>query len=158
MTKDQVLKELKSFGSEGTKKMLIKHGAKEPFFGVKVADMKKIGKRIKGDQELAMDLFDTGNGDAMYLAGLVADGSLMTKTQLRKWAKNANWYMISEYSVAWVASESKHGWDLALEWIESKKEHIASSGWATVGSLMATREDEDLEIYQQQLSYVQEYC
>lgn len=147
MTKNQVLRELKAFGNEGTKKIYIKHGAKEPFFGVKVADLKKIVKKIKGDQHLALELYETGNGDAMYLAGLVADGNKMTKAQLKKWARDANWYMLSEYTVAWVASENgKHGWDLALEWIDSKKEHIASSGWAALGSIVATRDDIDLDL------------
>ena len=43
----------------------------------------------------------------MYLAGIVADGSKMTKTQLKKWAKNATWYLISEYSVPGVAQGSQ---------------------------------------------------
>jgi 3-methyladenine DNA glycosylase AlkD len=47
-------------------------------FGVKVGDLKPIVKQIKGDQELAMQLYATGNSDAMYLAGLVADGRKMT--------------------------------------------------------------------------------
>lgn len=45
-------------------------------FGVSVADMKVIAKRIKGEQDLACELYQTGNSDAMYLAGMVADGSL----------------------------------------------------------------------------------
>ncbi len=146
MTKAQVLKELKGYGSDSTKKIFLKHGAKEPFFGVKVVDLKKIGKKIKGEQELALELFETGNGDAMYLAGLIADGGLMNKSVLKKWAKNANWYMISEYTVAWVSSENDNGWELALEWIDSKHENIATSGWATLAAIIATRDDEALDI------------
>lgn len=146
MTRNQVLKELKAFGSELTKKQFLKHGAQEPIFGVKVADLKKVAKKIKGDQALALELYESGNGDAMYLAGLVADGGEMTKASLRKWVRDANWRMISEYTVPWVASESKHGWDLALEWIDSGREHIASSGWATMGSIMATRPDDELDL------------
>ena len=51
-------------------------------FGVSVADLKTIAKQIKGDQALALELYDTGNYDAMYLAGLVADGSQMSKRSL----------------------------------------------------------------------------
>ncbi|MDH3493381.1 MAG: DNA alkylation repair protein [Acidobacteriota bacterium] len=146
MTRNQVLKELKAFGSEATKRQLMKRGAREPIFGVKVADMKTIAKKIKGDQALALDLYESGNGDAMYLAGLVADGGKMTKTVLRKWARDANWHMIAEYTVPWVAAESKHGWDLALEWIDSGRAHVASAGWATIGSLVATRPDGEMDL------------
>src|SRR5947209_7953223 len=53
----------------------MKHGAREPFFGVKIEDLKKIQKRIKKDYQLALDLYATGISDAMYLAGLIAVGS-----------------------------------------------------------------------------------
>lgn len=142
----QVLDELEKFGNESTKTIYAKHGAREPYFGVKVADLKKVVKKIKGDQEVALKLYETGNHDAMYLAGLVADGAVMTKAQLNKWAKLAYWSTLSEYTVAWVTSENQKGWDIALEWIDSKKENIASSGWATMGSIVAMRDDKDLDI------------
>ena len=47
MTADEILKELESFGDPQTKKTLLRHGAKEPFFGVKVADLKTILKKTK---------------------------------------------------------------------------------------------------------------
>lgn len=145
-TVDQVMKELKKKGSEQTRKIFAKHGAPENMFGVKVADLKIIAKKIKGNQELALELFDTGNGDAMYLAGMVADGTAMTRKQLETWAKKSNWQMVSEYTVAWVASESKHNRELALKWIDAKKEHVASSGWTTYGGIVAITPDEDLDL------------
>jgi hypothetical protein len=48
--------------------------------------------------------------------------------------------------VAWVAAESRHGWELALEWIESKKEHLAITGWATLSSLVAIKDDDELDM------------
>lgn len=45
MTKEEVFKEFQLFRNEGTKKVLVKHGAREPFFGVKVQDLKKIISR-----------------------------------------------------------------------------------------------------------------
>jgi 3-methyladenine DNA glycosylase AlkD len=98
-TVDDVMRELERLGSEQTRKTFARHGAPlENMYGVKVGDMKTIMKKIKGNQSLAMELYDTGNADAMYLAGLVADGSQMSKKNLETWAKNASWQMISEYT------------------------------------------------------------
>ena len=47
MTTKEILDELKLYGSDSIKKVFFKHGAKEPFYGVKVADLKKIQKKIK---------------------------------------------------------------------------------------------------------------
>lgn len=146
MTKAEVMKELQSLGSKEVKERWSKHGAREPFFGVKVEDLKKIMKKIKNDQALALELYETGNSDAMYLAGLIADGTKMTKQQLQAWADQAPWYMISEYTVPWLASENPHGHELALQWIDAKKEQVAASGWSTLAGLLAIKPDTEIDI------------
>ena len=117
---------LEKLGTEQTKKTFLRHRAKEPFFGVKVGDMKPIQNKIKKDYLLSLALFATVNVDAQYMAGLIAIEIKMNKKDLDSWVNNAGWQMISEYTVAWIAAESKHGWELALEWIESKNEQLAS--------------------------------
>ncbi len=144
-TVKQVMAELKTKGNEQTLAIVRRLGAPSNTFGVKAADLKVIAKSIKGNQELAYKLYETGNGDAMYLAGLVADGSQMSKKQLQSWVKAADWIWLSEYTVAWVAAESPHARDLALKWMDSKKESIATSGWNTYAGIVANRPDEDLD-------------
>ncbi|MBS1684842.1 MAG: DNA alkylation repair protein [Bacteroidetes bacterium] len=145
-TSGEILKQLKALGSPSTKKVLTAHGAPEPFYGVKVGDMKPIQKKIKKDYKLSLELFDSGISDAMYLAGLIADEDKMTKKDLRHWAEKATWSMITEYAVSWVAAESRYGMELALEWIESPKENIACAGWCTLGHIAALKVDKDLDL------------
>ncbi|MBM9576448.1 DNA alkylation repair protein [Leptospira sp. 201903070] len=139
------MKELESMGSEGVKKIFINHGAKEPLFGVKVGDLKKLQKKIKKNHSLSLELYKTGNADAMYLAGLIADETVIQKKDLQFWVKNSSSPMLSECTVAWIAAESKYGWELAKEWIESPKESIASSGWSTLTSLLSITPDEQID-------------
>lgn len=146
MTRQEVLSELEEYGDANTKNTLIKHGAKEPFFGVKVADLKKILKKTKKNHELSLELYDTGNSDAMYLAGLMADEKQITKEQLNDWADKAYWYYLSEFAVPWVAAETNFGFELGLEWIKSSEERIACAGWATLANYAAVNEDKHLDI------------
>jgi 3-methyladenine DNA glycosylase AlkD len=146
MTAEEIVAQLKPLGTDGYKNILLKHGVQEPIFGVKIEELKKIQKRVKKDYQLALDLYDTGIYDAMYLAGLIADDPKMTKKDLRHWLEQANCAMLCGYTVAWVAAESKHGWELALEWIESPKESVASCGWATLSSLVAITDDSKLHL------------
>jgi 3-methyladenine DNA glycosylase AlkD len=148
MTAQEIVSELKKLGNASYKKTMLNHGAREPVFGVKIEEMKKIQKRIKKDYQLALDLYDTGIYDAMYLAGLIADDEKMTKKDLQRWLKKANSPAISEYTVPWVASGSPFGYDLALEWIDSKDERTAAAGWATLTSWIATKNDADLDLGQ----------
>src|SRR5436190_16079789 len=120
MTAQTILQEIKPLGRDSYKNVLLKHGVPEPCFGVKIEELKKIQKSVKKDYRLALALYDTGVYDAMYLAGLIADDDQMTREDLRRWVEKANCPTLSEYTVAWVAAEGPHGWELALEWIESK--------------------------------------
>jgi 3-methyladenine DNA glycosylase AlkD len=146
MTAKQILAELKPLGSDSYKKVMLNHGIKEPFFGVKISELQKIRKRIKKDYQLALDLYDTGNYDAMYLAGLIADDAQMTKKDLQRWIANATHAPLTGSTIPWVAAGSPHGWELALEWIHSKKALTAAAGWATLGSLVSIKDDSELDL------------
>lgn len=145
MTLQEVMQELESYKNETTKKTLIKHGAREPFWGVKIGDLKKILKKTKKDHQLAMELYETGNSDAMYLAGLMADPVKMSKEEIQEWVNKAYWYLLSEYTVAGVASESPFGLELAREWIDSDDEMTAAAGWATYCGLIALKDNSELD-------------
>jgi len=147
-TAASILADLKSKGKESTRKIYARHGM-DPAraYGVSVADLKLVAKTIKKQQALALDLYAKGLVDSMYLAGMVANGAQMTRDQLNAWAEGAaGMQMISEYTVPWVAVESPHGRELALQWIQSPKEHVACAGWCTLSGLVATQPDSALDL------------
>jgi 3-methyladenine DNA glycosylase AlkD len=146
MTLDELMTSLAELGSEQTKKTLIRHGAQEPFYGVKVGDMKKLVKVVKKDRELALALYASGNTDAMYLAGLSIDPKSMTKQELEDWAKHAYWYMLAEYTVPGVAAESRSGLELAREWLRAEDEMLATCGWSTYANYISITPDEELDL------------
>ena len=127
------------------KTILLKHGITEPLLGVKIGDMKPIQKKIKKDYKLSMELYNSGVYDAMYLAGLIADEDKMSKKEITDWAKRSNNSGVSEYTVSWVAAESKYGWELELNGLISN-ELIASSGWSTLAGWLSLKPDSDLDI------------
>ncbi|MFC4799966.1 DNA alkylation repair protein [Neobacillus sp. GCM10023253] len=146
MKLEEIMQTLEELGSEQTKKTFINHGARGPLFGVKVGDLKKLVKHVKKDQELALALYETGNSDAMYLAGLSINPKLMTKETLQRWVQKADWYMLAEYTVAGVAAESQFALELAREWMKSDKEMIAVAGWSTYSNYLSITPDEMLDL------------
>jgi 3-methyladenine DNA glycosylase AlkD len=146
MTVKEIMTRLESLGSPQIKSIHLKHGIKEPLFGVKVSDLKPIQKLIKKDYQLAKDLYATGNADAMYLAGLIADDEKMTKKDLQTWVKQADSENICGYTVPWVTAEGLHGYELAMEWIDAKEAHIAAAGWSTLSNIVALKPDSELDL------------
>ncbi len=146
MTANEILAEIKPLGSDSYKRVIFNHGVKEPCFGVKISDLQKIVKRIKRDYQLALDLYDTGVYDAMYLAGLIADDARMTKEDLQHWVAKAYCQGLCAATVPWVTAGSAHGWALGLEWIEAETPLTAVAGWATLGSLVSIKDDTQLDL------------
>jgi 3-methyladenine DNA glycosylase AlkD len=147
-TLKSVMDELKKKGKENTRAIYQRHGTPAGrSFGVSAADMKLIAKSIKGDQALAMQLYATGMMEAMYVAGMVAKGSAMTKAELQAWAEGADGMpMIAEHTVPWVTVENEAARALAIKWIASKNETLASTGWCTYSGLLAITPDDALDL------------
>jgi hypothetical protein len=147
MNSQLILRELKPLGKESYKRVLMQnHGVKEPCFGVPISELKKFQKRIKCNYQLALDLYNSGNYDAMYLAGMIADAARMTQRDLQRWADGAYAAALPGTTVASVAAGSPHGWKLALKWIDSPKPLVASAGWATISAILSITPDADLPI------------
>jgi 3-methyladenine DNA glycosylase AlkD len=139
---DEIMAELKSLGTEQTRKTLMRHGAPEPIWGVKIGDMQPIRKRVGPNREVALALFATGVSDAQYLAGLIADETRMTKKDLQTWVEKSRWEMIGDSIVPQLTAETPHARELGLKWIRSKKPQIVSAGWSTLASLVSITGDE----------------
>lgn len=145
ITVGEIMSRLEEMGTEQTRRTFLRHGARN-LFGVKVGDLKTLVKDVKKDQELARALYDTGNSDAMYLAGLTVNPVSVTKEMLQDWVKKADWYMIAEYTVAWIAAESPYALELAREWIASPDEMTATSGWSTYANYLSITPDDRLDL------------
>jgi 3-methyladenine DNA glycosylase AlkD len=146
MTAKEIVRQLRALGREPYRKILRNHGINEPVLGVKIEELKKIKKRVGKDWPLASELYETGIYDAQYLAGLIADETMATPKDLRGWLKTANSAAACGFVVAAVAADSPHGWTLGREWIDSKDERTAQSGWITLTGVMGVRDDSELDL------------
>jgi 3-methyladenine DNA glycosylase AlkD len=140
---ETVMQELEALGKERTKKMYISNGAHEPLFGVATGAMKPIAKKIKINQRLAEELYATGNYDAMYFAGIIADPKAMSESDFDRWLDGAYFYMLSDYVVAVTLSESDIAQDVADKWIASGDELRMSAGWSCYCWLLGNRLDNE---------------
>lgn len=145
MELNEIMNELKSLGTERTKKSYISNGAKEPVFGVSISAMKPIFKKTKFNQSLAEELYSTGNYDAMYLAGMIAESNKMTEEDFDRWIEGAYFYMISDFIVAVTLAETDIAFTVADKWINSGKELTMSAGWSCYEWLLGSRKDSEFD-------------
>ncbi len=140
---ETVMQELEALGKERTKKIYISNGAHDPLFGVATGAMKPIAKKIKTNQSLAEKLYATGNYDAMYFAGIIADPKAMNESDFDRWMDGAYFYMLSDFVVAVTLSESDISQAVADKWISSGSELRMSAGWSCYCWLLGNRKDSE---------------
>lgn len=141
-TCEAVLQELEALGAARTKKVYVGNGAQEPLFGVATGAMKPMAKKIKQDQALADELYETGNYDAMYFAGIIADPEAMTEEDFDRWLEGAYFFMLSDYVVAVTLAEAPIAEQVADRWIKSGEELAMSAGWSCYCWMLGNRPDE----------------
>lgn len=143
MNFETIMQELEALGKERTKKIYLSNGAEEPLFGVATGAMKPTAKKIKTNQPLAEELYATGNYDAMYFAGVIAEPNAMTESDYNRWMDEAYFYMLSDYVVAVTLSESDIAQDVADKWILNDNELKMSAGWSCYCWLLGNRKDNE---------------
>lgn len=145
MNFESVMQELEALGKERLKKMYMSNGAREPLFGVATGEMKPMSKIIKINQPLAEQLYATGNYDAMYFAGVIADPKAMTEADYDRWMDAAYFYMLSDFVVAVTLAESDIAQEVADKWIASGEELWMSGGWSCYCWLLGNRPDREFD-------------
>jgi len=125
----EVMQALEALGSEQTKRTFLRHGAAEPLFGVKFADLGKLQKRIKADHGLAKALWQTGNHDARLLACMVADAGKATGKELMAWAGEVKDCGTAEGLAAFAARTTSAA-KLREAWLADPK--LQRAGWSLV--------------------------
>jgi 3-methyladenine DNA glycosylase AlkD len=143
---ETVMQELEALGKERTKNTYVRNGAHEPLFGVATGAMKPIARKIKKNQPLAEALYASGNYDAMYFAGIIADPQVMTEEDFERWMDGAYFYMLSDYVVAVTLSEADIAQKVADKWIASGDELRMSGGWSCYCWLLGNRKDGEFDM------------
>lgn len=104
---DTIMIELEQLGDEKTKQKYIKDGADTELFGVKVGDLKKLVKahKLNKNNQLAIELIETKNYDAMYLGFLIMEPRGIDVENFIRWIDYSEYYRIRIHSLAYGMAE-----------------------------------------------------
>jgi 3-methyladenine DNA glycosylase AlkD len=133
MTFKDLMQELKSLGSEQTRKTYKRHGIQGDLYGVSYASLGALKKKIKIDHELAIQLWKSGNHDARALATMIADPAKGVPL-LDQWVGDLNSYPIVD-AVATFASQTSVEPKKIEKWMKSKDEWTGNFGWSIFARL-----------------------
>ncbi len=134
MTVKEVLAQLKSRGDDARRKHNIKAGAPDNQFGVKLGDIRAIGKKIKSDHELARKLWDTGNVEAQLMATLILKPQSLSASDIDKMTRTTTCTQVAEWLNSYVVAIHPEKDALREKWMKDKDRWAARAGWHLTAS------------------------
>ncbi|MFO0876256.1 MAG: DNA alkylation repair protein [Gemmataceae bacterium] len=129
MTLDAVLKQLESLGNAKVRAQNAKHGAGDNQFGVSLGEIRTVAKKIRANQALALDLWETGNVDAQFLAALMIDPKKLSVEQMQHLVRSIAFVRVADWLNSYVVSKHPAKETLRTEWMQSDDRWAARSGW-----------------------------
>jgi 3-methyladenine DNA glycosylase AlkD len=145
MTLKEALKKLESLGSEQMRSQNKKRGAGDNQYGVKMGDIRKVANAIKTDHALALELWETGNIDARFLAILIMKPKELSAAELEKMVKSETFTHIADWLYSYVIKNFPDKEKLREKWMKTKDKMSARAGWSLTAGRVA-REPEGIDI------------
>ena len=129
MTKSEILAMLRDLGNEKRKQMYIKNGASENTYGVLLGELRKLAGQLGTKHELALELWQSGNTDAQWLACMLFDAKQLTIDEARSMVSELTYSDIIDKFVGEIVSQNSYTDILAEEWSASDKDNLGRAGW-----------------------------
>jgi 3-methyladenine DNA glycosylase AlkD len=143
-TVEQTLELLASYGHPRVREMNARHGAPDNQFGVKMGDIRTIAKSIKVNHELGLQLWGTGNVEAMFLATLIVKPKLLSEAEVERMAASVKFVdlrfglsQMADWLMSYVIKQHPAKETLRRRWMESDHPMLARAGWSLTAERIA---------------------
>lgn len=145
MTVTDILKKLEALGNEKVRAINKKQGARDDQFGVKMGDIRALAKSIKTNHQLALELWETSNIEARFLAVLILDLKKLTADEVDGLVRSEPFPHLADWLSSYVVKEHPDKEQLRVKWMQSDHPMAARAGWSlTAGRIARSPEELDL--------------
>jgi 3-methyladenine DNA glycosylase AlkD len=108
--------------------------AKNPI-GLTTPQLRAIARNTGRDQQLAEALWETGIHDAMILASLVSEPSVITRAVMERWVRDFASWGVCDACCCNVFDRSPHAWAQIRKWVRRRGEFARRAGFATIAAI-----------------------
>ncbi|QWF83940.1 DNA alkylation repair protein [Amycolatopsis sp. CA-230715] len=109
--------------------------------GVNLGKLRAVAKRLKTQQDLARELWATGDTAARLLATLICRPKAFERDELDAMVRDARAPKVHDWLVNYVVKKSPHVEELRVAWSADPEPVVASAGWALTTERVAKKPD-----------------
>jgi 3-methyladenine DNA glycosylase AlkD len=104
-------------------------------YGVSMANLQKLAKRLGRDHALAAALWTTGRYEARMLAALVEEPALVTPAQMDGWCRDFDNWGICDTACICLFDRTPHGFGRVKAWAPRRAEFVKRAAFALQAGL-----------------------
>lgn len=134
----ELMAELAELDDPKIRAVNLKHGDDH---GVNLTKLRAVAKRLKTQQELAGELWETGDSAARLLAILICRPKAFEKDDLDARLRAARTPKVQDWLVNYVVKKNPHCEDLRTVWFAEPDPVVASAGWELTAARIAKSSD-----------------
>lgn len=129
---------LKRHSTKRTREGMARYGIPaDNAFGVSVAHIRVLGKRLGRNQKLAAALWETGVYEARMLTAFVGEPARLTAAQMDRWCREFDSWAICDTLCFHLFDRTPHAWVKVSQWSEKPQEFVKRAAFALLASLAA---------------------
>jgi 3-methyladenine DNA glycosylase AlkD len=127
---------LKGHSSKSTRDGMARYGIpSDNAFGVTMANMKVLAKRLGRNHELAAALWETGWYEARMLTSFVDEPARVTPAQMDRWCRDFDNWGICDTLCFHLFDKTPHAWSRIDKWHDARGEFVKRAAFALLASV-----------------------
>jgi 3-methyladenine DNA glycosylase AlkD len=104
-------------------------------FGVSMATMEPLARRLRPDHELALALWKSGWHDARMLATMIDDPARLTAAQMERWCADFDTWAVCDTACCKLFDRSPLAWGRIRPWSRRRGEYQKRAAFALIAAL-----------------------
>jgi 3-methyladenine DNA glycosylase AlkD len=130
------LAELEQMSTERDRENLARFGITAgKAFGVSMANIQALAKRLGRSHELAAALWETGWYEARLLTSFVDEPARVTPEQMDRWCRDFDNWGLCDTLCFHLFDRTPHAWHKVAEWSDERDEFVKRAAFALLASL-----------------------
>jgi len=133
---NEVLGWLERRGTKRNREGMARYAIRAPrVFGVSMATMHGLARRLGRDHELAAALWKTGWYEARILTAFVDEPARITAAQMDQWVRDFDNWAICDTICFHLFDKTPHAWPKVRQWSRRREEFVKRAAFALIASL-----------------------
>ncbi len=156
---DEIVAEMRGLANPANVEGMARFGIETTSaLGLSVPQIRAIARRAGKSQPLAEELWATGIHEARWLASLVGDPQVITRSTMDRWTRDFDSWDVCDACCCNLFDRTPHAWAKIPKWAADKREYVRRAGFATIAAIAVHDKTAPDQVFLDALTLIENYA